>query len=207
VPSDTDLPGLVEAARDCQGCELFGPATQTVFGAGPPDADLVLVGEQPGDVEDRAGEPFVGPAGRVLRRALEELDVEPEQVYLTNAVKHFSFTERGKRRLHRTPQVGQVRACRPWLAAELALLHPRVVVALGATAGRALAGPDFRVTEVRGRLLDWPSDLGIGAVDPARVRLMGTVHPSAILRADNRDESYRAFLADLRVAARAVGSG
>jgi DNA polymerase len=182
---------------------LYAPATQVVFGAGPTDASVILVGEQPGDAEDRAGEPFVGPAGRILDKALVEAGIERESVYVTNAVKHFSFVERGKRRLHQTPQAGHVTACRPWLAAELAATTPQLVVALGAIAGRALAGPKFRVTRDRGELLPWPGLLG--AADTwADVRLLATIHPSAVLRAENRDEMYEGLVADLRVASSAL---
>src|SRR6476661_7542203 len=146
---------LRDAARGCTGCELWEPATQTVFGVGPASAWLMLVGEQPGDREDLAGEPFVGPAGRLLDRALEQAGITRDETYVTNAVKHFRFERRGSRRIHKTPAVGHVRACRPWLDAELRIVAPAVVATLGATAAKALLGPEFRITESRGTVLDW----------------------------------------------------
>ncbi|TQM84306.1 DNA polymerase [Saccharothrix saharensis] len=189
VPEGADLAALRRAAAGCRGCELYEPATQTVFGSGPQDARLVLVGEQPGDVEDRQGEPFVGPAGRLLDKALDEADLAREGVYLTNAVKHFKFVpaERGKRRIHKTPSRGEVVACLPWLHAELARIRPALVVCLGATAAKAVLGASFKVTECRGR---------VERVEDHDV--IATVHPSAVLRAPDRDEAYRGFLADLR---------
>lgn len=190
VPEGADLAALRRAAAGCRGCELYKPATQTVFGAGPGDAGLVLVGEQPGDVEDRRGEPFVGPAGRLLDKALDEADLAREGVYLTNAVKHFKFVpaERGKRRIHKTPSRGEVVACLPWLHAELAQVRPTLVVCLGATAAKAVLGSAFKVSERRGR---------VERVEDYDV--IATVHPSAVLRAPYRDEAYRGFLADLKV--------
>ena len=154
VPEGADLAALRRASAGCRGCELYEPATQTVFGAGPADAALVIVGEQPGDVEDRQGEPFVGPAGRLLDKALAEADLAREGVYLTNAVKHFKFVpaERGKRRIHKTPSRGEVVACLPWLQAELARVRPDLVVCLGATAAEAVLGTAFKVSERRGRV-------------------------------------------------------
>lgn len=202
VPPGADLAGLAAAARACQGCELYGPATQTVFGAGPADARIVLVGEQPGDQEDRMGKPFVGPAGRLLLRAVSEAGIDPAQVYRTNAVKHFRFTQAGpgKRRLHQTPDLVHLVACQPWLDAELALLDPAVVVVLGATAARVLLGPSFRVSRQRGVLLPWTRAGGGG--DGAWV--LATLHPSAVLRADDREGAYRGLVADLSVAAAAL---
>ena len=203
VPADADVPALAQAARACRGCELWAPATQVVFSDGPPDAPLVLVGEQPGDSEDREGEPLVGPAGRVLHDALAAAGVAPDAVYVTNAVKHFRFEERGKRRLHKTPDVAHVRACLPWLRAELAAVRPRVVVALGATAARAVLGRAVRVTQLRGRLLDDAPDVG-----GAPTAVLVTTHPSALLRLRGRggwDEAFDALVADLRTAARAAG--
>ncbi|MFE2754207.1 UdgX family uracil-DNA binding protein [Actinosynnema sp. NPDC059335] len=190
VPEGADLAALRRAAAGCRGCDLYEPATQTVFGAGPEDARLVLVGEQPGDVEDRQGEPFVGPAGRLLDKALDEADLAREGVYLTNAVKHFKFVpaERGKRRIHKSPTRGEVLACLPWLRAELARVRPDLVVCLGATAAKAVLGSSFKVSERRGQ---------VERVEDHDV--IATVHPSAVLRAPDRDEAYRAFLADLRV--------
>jgi uracil-DNA glycosylase family protein len=199
------LETLSDAAAGCRGCHLYQEANQVVFSSGPPDAAVVMVGEQPGDVEDKAGEPFVGPAGRLLQQAMEQVGIPAGDTYLTNAVKHFKFhrDSRSKRRLHDTPKRTEIVACRPWLLAEFALLRPRVVVALGAVAGSALVGPSFRVTKVRGELLDWP---GIAdhpeqypVLDPP-ARFVATVHPSAVLRAEDRDAAYAAFLADLAAA-------
>jgi uracil-DNA glycosylase family protein len=181
-------------AANCQACDLWKNATQTVFGAGPVPAELMLVGEQPGDQEDRAGEPFVGPAGRVLDEALAEAGVDRERLYVTNAVKHFKWTPRGKRRIHQKPNREEVRACSQWLDSEVALVAPRVLVLLGATAAQAVMGPSFRVTAERGKRLD--SSL-------ADV-VLATVHPSSILRASTPDErrvAMAAFVSDLRVAA------
>lgn len=198
LPAERTLPALRAAARECQGCELYRNATQTVFGTGAADAALMLVGEQPGDQEDRAGAPFVGPAGRILDRGLADAGITRDQVYLTNAVKHFKFQIQGKRRIHRTPGVTELRACRPWLEAELDLVRPRVTVALGATAARALLGPGFRVTRERGRPL--PGAHG----RPGYV--LATIHPSAVLRAPDQDAAYAGFLADLTAVARVLDS-
>lgn len=203
VPADADVPALAEAAHACRGCELWAPATQVVFSDGPADSPLVLVGEQPGDKEDQEGEPFVGPAGRVLRDALAAAGVEPGTAYVTNAVKHFRFEERGRRRIHKTPDVAHVRACLPWLQAELAVVRPRVVVALGATAARAVLGRAVQVTKVRGQVLDEGPDLGDG---PAAVVV--TTHPSALLRLRGQggwDEAFEGLVADLATAADAAG--
>jgi DNA polymerase len=192
---------LRQAAAGCRGCDLYKRATQTVFGEGPARARIMLIGEQPGDQEDRQGHVFVGPAGGLLNRALAEAGLGRGDIFLTNAVKHFKWTPspRGKKRLHGKPSAGQVRACRPWLEAELARIKPRIVVVLGATAAQSLYGPGFRVTRQRGRLLD-------GA--PWAPKLVATVHPSSILRApddESRREQYAAFVADLRLAAAAAG--
>lgn len=194
VPTRGGLPALRRAAADCRGCALYKDATRTVFGEGPSDARLMLVGEQPGDQEDLAGKPFVGPAGRLLDRALDEAGIDRGEVYLTNAVKHFKFTlpERGKRRIHKKPSQGEVAACRPWLLAELDRVEPELVVCLGATAALALLGPEFRITRQRGELVEL--ETGIPAV--------ATVHPSAVLRAPDREEAYQGLVADLTVAAR-----
>jgi uracil-DNA glycosylase len=199
VPERADMEELRRAAVDCRGCELWKPATQVVFSAGNPRAPLVLVGEQPGDVEDRKGIPFVGPAGRLLQEALDEAAVPREDVYVTNAVKHFRFTERGKRRIHATPQVTHIRACLPWLEAELILVDPALIVCLGATAARALLGSSFRVTKQRGQVLELATPVGVRPV-------LATVHPSAVLRAagDDRDEAFAGLVADLRTARDAV---
>src|SRR2546421_5948094 len=156
LPEKHDLSSLREAAKHCEGCPLYANATQTVFGKGPARADVMMVGEQPGDVEDRQGEPFVGPAGRILDQLMEEVGIPRQKVYVTNAVKHFKWTPRGKRRLHGKPNSEETSACRPWLAAELAAVKPRMLVCLGATAAQALLGRQFRVTRDRGRLVESP---------------------------------------------------
>ncbi|WP_078628437.1 UdgX family uracil-DNA binding protein [Streptomyces sp. NRRL F-2664] len=202
LPSRGGLPGLRRAAAGCRGCPLFRDATQTVFGLGPAGARLMLVGEQPGDQEDVRGEPFVGPAGRLLRRALAQAGLDEEDAYFTNAVKHFKFTPapRGKRRIHKAPSLREAAACRPWLVQELRLVGPEVLVVLGATAGRALLGSSFRVGEQRGVLLPMPAFDG-GASGAVSGQLLATVHPSAVLRADDRDAAFAGLVADLSVAA------
>ncbi|MGK5545939.1 UdgX family uracil-DNA binding protein [Streptomyces sp. URMC 127] len=209
VPEKADLRRLREAAAGCRGCPLYRDATQTVFGAGEASARVVLVGEQPGDQEDRRGEPFVGPAGGVLKRALAEAGIDPAEAYVTNAVKHFKFEqqERGKRRIHKTPGLREISACRPWLTSELQLIDPEVVVALGATAGKSLLGPSFRVTQQRGVLLPLPEPGGAGQAEGAadgEGGLVATIHPSAVLRSDPaaRAEAYAGLVSDLGVAAR-----
>ncbi|GAA2638544.1 UdgX family uracil-DNA binding protein [Actinomadura fulvescens] len=209
----TDLEALRRAAAGCRGCPLYENATQTVFGEGSADAHVVLVGEQPGDQEDRQGAPFVGPAGRLLDRALDEAGIERGDVYVTNAVKHFKFKYQGKRRIHENPNTGEMRACRPWLISELQSLDPDVVVTLGATAGKALLGSTFRVTKQRGELLPMP-DLELLGTPAAKVDaeekkdsaawLLATIHPSAVLRSDNRDEMYAGLVDDLRKVAGAL---
>jgi uracil-DNA glycosylase family protein len=193
VPDAANLDTLRSAAQDCRGCELYENATQAVLGEGALDAKVVFVGEQPGDQEDRQGKPFVGPAGRLLDKALDDVGIKRDDTFITNAVKHFRFNrgERGKRRIHKTPDVSHIKACRPWLDAELALTHPDVVVALGATAGRMLLGPSYRVTKQRGQRLEL--DDGTPAV--------GTVHPSSVLRTEDRETAYAAFVSDLEVVA------
>ncbi len=193
VPPEATLDALRSAAATCRACPLWERGTQTVFGEGEPEAELVLVGEQPGDKEDLEGAPFVGPAGRVLDAGLQAAAIDRRLAYVTNAVKHFKWEPRGKVRLHKTPTAGEVHACRPWLDAELRALHPSVVVCLGATAAKALLGPGFKVSQERGRLV--PSDLA-----PA---VLATVHPSSILRTDGpeREAAMAAFVDDLRVAA------
>lgn len=187
VPERPSLASLREAAAGCQACELYRGTTQTVFGQGAASSEVMLVGEQPGDSEDREGEPFVGPAGRELDRALEATGIERDLVYVTNAVKHFKFVQRGKRRIHRKPDAEQLAACRPWLDAEIAVVDPRVVVALGATAAKSLLGSSFRVTKQRGELVEWSDGRLVTA----------TVHPSSILRASqNGDEERRAARAE-----------
>ncbi len=196
-----DLEKLRAAAGECTACPLYEDATQTVFGEGPSDARMMLVGETPGDQEDKAGEPFVGPAGGLLNRALREVGIDRTQAYVTNAVKHFKFVpaERGKRRIHKTPSRTEVVACRPWLLAELRVVRPKVIALLGAVASKALLGPGFKLTEHRGELLEPPADLV-----EATAKVLATVHPSSILRAPNRTEAYDAFVADLRVLAGAM---
>jgi uracil-DNA glycosylase family protein len=206
VPEGADLNTLRRAAAGCRGCPLYENATQTVFGAGLPSARVVLVGEQPGDVEDRRGLPFVGPAGRLLDKALVDAGIDRGDAYVTNAVKHFKFTMSGpgKRRIHATPDAAEVAACRPWLTAELAVLDPEVLVVLGATAARALLGPSFRVTRSRGVLLPWPPDGDADEEATASAYALATVHPSAVLRADDRDAAYAALVKDLTVAAQVL---
>jgi len=207
VPAGADLEALRLAARSCTGCDLYRNATQTVFGRGRSGARVVFVGEQPGDVEDKRGEPFVGPAGVLLRRAVGDVGLDPEDLYITNAVKHFKFKESGKRRIHQTPDRVEIMACRPWLLAEFAQLDPKIVVALGATAGQALLGPSFRVTKSRGVLMPWPES----AYHPedfaqpgGSAQVLATLHPSAILRAEDRDSAYAGFVKDLQIAADAL---
>ncbi len=204
VPDRLSLSTLRSAAQECRGCELYRDATQAVMGDGPLDAELMLVGEQPGDKEDLAGEPFVGPAGQLLDRALAEAGIEPESVFRTNVVKHFRFAgTRGKQRIHKSPSRVHVAACGPWLVAELALVKPRGVVLLGATAGQALLGPSFRVGASRGQVQPWPE-----RVDGHRPDwVMGTTHPSSVLRSRQREEDMAAFVADLAVAAEQLRTG
>jgi DNA polymerase len=197
VPANAGLTELGEAATRCTGCELYRHATQVVFGRGAVDARIALVGEQPGDQEDLRGAPFVGPAGEVLDRALAEVGLARERLYVTNAVKHFKFVPRGKRRIHQTPRLGEIAACRPWLEAELDLIKPEIVVALGATAARALLGPDFRLMKDRGRFL------------PTRwsPRTIATLHPSAVLRGEDdaaQARLYGLLVEDLRTVAQAA---
>jgi uracil-DNA glycosylase len=203
VPADTDLDGLRAAARECRGCELWEPATQTVFSAGPADARLVLVGEQPGDQEDRQGAPFVGPAGHVLVRAVDEAGIARSTIYRTNVVKHFRFTQAGpgKRRIHQTPDRVHVEACRPWLRAELAVLSPVVIVCLGATAAKGMLGANFRVTRQRGQTFPFPPSTATAGPP----WIMATIHPSAVLRADDSELAYGGLVADLRIAAGLLG--
>jgi DNA polymerase len=213
LPARADLDGLRTAARNCRGCHLYENATQTVFSKGPVSARLMFVGEQPGDVEDQRGEPFVGPAGKLLDRAIAEAGLDPADTYTTNAVKHFKFTPAagGNRRIHATPDAHEVGACRPWLVAEFALLDPEVVVALGATAAKALFGPSFRVTKSRGVLMPWPAsaahaeEFDRGEDDGSESAFaLATIHPSAVLRADDREAAYAGLVDDLKVAAHAL---
>ncbi|WP_412736874.1 UdgX family uracil-DNA binding protein [Krasilnikovia sp. MM14-A1259] len=208
IPSEArTLDALKSAAAGCRGCELYQDATQTVFGRGAAHARVVFVGEQPGDVEDQRGLPFVGPAGRLLREAVDDADIDPADVYITNAVKHFRFELRGKRRIHQNPGPAHIAACRPWLVAEFALLKPEIVVVLGATAAKALLGPQFRVTRSRGQLMPWPASAQHPEDFPvAQCQALATIHPSAVLRADDRDAAYRGLVDDLRVASGALHS-
>jgi DNA polymerase len=195
IKPDASLAELREAAEHCTGCDLYQNATQTVFGEGPGDAAVMLVGEQPGDAEDRAGHPFVGPAGRLLDMALAEAGIDRKQVYVTNAVKHFKWTiMRGKKRLHQSPKILEIRACAPWLRAEIERVKPRIVILLGATAAKSVLGSSFRVTLHRGEPV--PSELA--------ERVVATVHPSSLLRVADpqaRARAYAQFVADLRKAA------
>ncbi|HEX9402474.1 MAG TPA: UdgX family uracil-DNA binding protein [Anaeromyxobacter sp.] len=197
VPDRPTLPSLRSAAAGCRACPLWERGTQTVFGAGPRVAEVMLVGEQPGSEEDLSGQPFVGPAGRLLDRALAAAGIDRRSAYVTNAVKHFKWEARGKRRIHQKPSAGEVRACRPWLDAEIQVVRPRAIVCLGATAAQALLGRAFRVTEFRGELV----------ASPLAPYVMATVHPSSILRAPD-DETRRAelarFIEDLAVLAQAL---
>ena len=198
IPPTASLAEVAAAARSCTACPLHECGTQTVFGEGPSPASLLLVGEQPGDREDLAGRPFVGPAGGLLDRALAAAGIDRADAYLTNVVKHFKWRPAGKRRIHQKPNAAEVTACRPWLDRELELVQPSVVVLLGATAAQALLGRSFRVTQSRGHLMEW---------DRAPLAL-ATVHPSSILRAPDaaaRERETAAFIADLRVAAGALG--
>lgn len=197
VPTGAPLAELRQAATQCQGCELYRHASQTVFGRGPADARIVFVGEQPGDQEDRQGAPFVGPAGEVFDRSLAEVGLVRERLYVTNVVKHFKFVERGKRRIHQTPRLAEISACRPWLEAELAVVKPEVLVCLGATAARALLGGDFRIMKERGR---WRQSRWAA-------RTMATLHPSAVLRGEDdaaQARLYSMLVEDLREVARAA---
>ena len=191
IPPNPTLPKLRAAAVTCRGCHLWTLGTQTVFGEGPKRARVMIVGEQPGDQEDRAGHPFVGPSGKLLDRALEEAKIDRDDVYVTNAVKHFKWKARGPRRIHDKPSWTEQAACRPWLEEELALAKPRALVLLGATAAQSLLGRDFRITRSRGRPLD----------SEVAELVLATIHPSAVLRADDREETYAGLVQDLRVVA------
>jgi uracil-DNA glycosylase len=197
IPPGATLDDLIHASARCRGCDLYRHATQTVFGRGPVSARIVLVGEQPGDQEDRKGAPFVGPAGEVLDRALVEIGLDRQHVYVTNVVKHFKFTERGKRRIHETPRSPEITACRPWLEAELEIIRPSVLGALGATAARAILGADFRLLRQHGQFFEtqWSP------------KTIATIHPSAVLRGQDDDEQARLYAMlrdDLRLMAEAA---
>ena len=191
LPTKLNLKTLQAAARSCKGCELYRDATQTVFGDGPDSATVMLIGEQPGDVEDRQGHPFVGPAGRLLDRAFAKAGIPRAEVYVTNAVKHFKFIQRGKRRLHQKPLIRQIMACRPWLEAEIEAIDPKVVVCLGATAAQAILGRSVRVTQERGKFTP------IGSREA-----FITIHPSAILRlreSSEREEEFSRLVAEMKL--------
>jgi uracil-DNA glycosylase len=194
VPNTTNLKKLKAAAPRCTGCDLYKNATQVVFGQGPQTARVMFVGEQPGDQEDRAGAPFVGPAGALLDKALEDAGIPRSDVYVTNAVKHFSWEPRGKRRIHKKPRASEIRACRPWLEAEVRAIEPVILVCLGASAAQAVLGPQFKLMQNRGRILS----------SPLAERMLATIHPSAVLRApdsEGRRAAYDVLVTDLRVVA------
>jgi uracil-DNA glycosylase family protein len=192
LPKSRTLPALRKAVQACEGCDLYKNATQAVFGAGPVSASIILIGEQPGNDEDLKGAPFVGPAGKLLDRALVDAGMDRDEVYVTNAVKHFKFEERGKRRIHKKPNTSEVDACQPWLEAEMLLIKPKIIVCLGATAAQAIFGRSYRLTRERGKFLEhaWAP------------HATATFHPSAILRApdeEQRHQQYQEFVADLKL--------
>jgi DNA polymerase len=198
VPDTSHLEKIRQAALECTACHLYKQGTQTVFGEGPKLAPLMLVGEQPGDQEDLAGKPFVGPAGKLLDRALEDAGIDRAQVYVTNTVKHFKWEPRGRRRIHQKPNSREIAACRPWLEAELRIVKPKLLVCLDATAAQAIFGPSFHVTRDRGKVLS----------SQFASRVVATVHPSSLLRQldeESRAREYKQFVADLRVALKAAG--
>jgi uracil-DNA glycosylase len=199
IPPRPTLPTVREAAKDCRACDLYKRGTQTVFGEGPRRAEVMMVGEQPGDAEDLAGHPFVGPAGKLLDRALEDAGIVRRLVYVTNVVKHFKWEPRGKRRIHKKPNAGEIAACRPWLDVEIQLVRPRAIVCLGATASQALLGRAFKVTAHRGEFV----------ASPLAPLVLATVHPSSLLRApdeETRRRETKRFIDDLRTVARALRS-
>jgi DNA polymerase len=194
VPASTSIRTLSTAAHECRGCDLYKTATQVVFGAGPKSAQVLFVGEQPGDQEDKQGEPFVGPAGAVLDKALVDAGIPRDRVYLTNAVKHFKWEPRGKRRIHKKPRMSEIVACRPWLEAELRAVAPKVVVCLGATAAQSVLGSSFKLMQQRGRVV--PSQIA--------PQVVATIHPSSVLRApdsEGRRAAYEMLVSDLKVVA------
>ena len=197
LPQRHDLASLDHAAKDCRGCDLYRNATQTVFGEGRPSSTIMFVGEQPGDQEDLAGQPFVGPAGRLLDACMEEAGIDRKAAYVTNAVKHFKWEPRGKRRIHKKPSMREMAACHPWLDAEIEAVKPKLIVCLGATAAQSMLGSAFRVTKDRGRVME------VSGYPP----ILATVHPSSILRAqtdEDRERERRLFIADLTAAARVL---
>ena len=196
LPERITLPALKKAVQNCRGCPLYKNATQAVFGEGPAPARVMFIGEQPGDQEDRTGKPFVGPAGKILDQALEEVGIDRSDVYVTNAVKHFKWEPRGTRRIHAKPNAREMAACKPWLSAELAVVKPKLVICLGATAAQDLFGPKFKITKERGKIME---DTGIAPF------IMATVHPSSILRVPDheaRENARREFTKDLAKAAK-----
>lgn len=207
LPGTAALGELADAARHCRGCDLYRDAEQTVFGEGRPDAAVMLVGEQPGDQEDRAGRPFVGPAGRLLGKALAAAAIDRDRLYVTNAVKHFKFsrTAGGTRRIHKTPSRTEVVACRPWLLAELDAVQPDVLVLMGATAAQSVFGGTFRLTAHRGERLELPRDAAVDGIDPG---VVVTIHPSSVLRRSDRDRAagFEMLVGDLRFAAGLCGA-
>ena len=199
MPQTTSIKTLRTAAHECRGCDLYKSATQVVFGAGPKGARVMLVGEQPGDQEDRQGEPFVGPAGALLDRALADAGISRDQVYLTNAVKHFKWEPRGKRRIHKKPRASEIKACHPWLEAELRAVRPAIVICLGATAAQSLFGASFKLMQQRGQVIS----------TPLAQCILATIHPSAVLRApdaESRKAAYNLLVADLKAAAKSLRS-
>nr|AUN37249.1 uracil-DNA glycosylase putative family 6 [uncultured bacterium] len=196
LPSEIDYPKLREAVDRCKGCDLYKMATQAVFGEGPVATQVMMVGEQPGDEEDKQGHPFIGPAGRLLDRALEEAGIDRSEVYMTNAVKHFKWKPAGKRRLHQKPNASEITACKPWLWSEIDVVRPKIIACLGATAAQALMGNDFRVTKMRGQWFEFEDGQ----------KIIATIHPSAILRTPDidREAEYRHFVSDLAIIARAM---
>ena len=204
VPKTTSIKALSAASHECRGCDLYKTATQVVFGAGPGKARVMFVGEQPGDQEDRQGAPFVGPAGAMLDKALEDAGIPRNDVYVTNAVKHFKWEPRGKRRIHKKPRVSEIKACRPWLEAELRAVKPQILVCLGATAAQSVMGPQFKLMQNRGKVINTPRGRGL----PVE-RIVATIHPSAVLRApdsEGRRTAYESLVADLKVVAHALRS-
>ena len=197
VPDSTSLRTLAAAAHECRGCDLYRTATQVVFGAGPKTARIMFVGEQPGDQEDREGAPFVGPAGALLDKALADAGILRTDVYVTNAVKHFKWEPRGKRRIHKKPRVSEIKACRPWLEAELRAVHPVVLVCLGASAAQSVLGPQFKLMQHRGKLL----------TSTLAAQVIATIHPSAVLRApdsEGRRAAFEMLVSDLKVVAKTI---
>jgi uracil-DNA glycosylase len=207
IPNRATLNSVRAASKHCRACELWKRGTQTVFGEGIHSAELMFVGEQPGDVEDLAGRPFVGPAGKLLDRVLDAVGIDRATVYVTNVVKHFKWEPRGKRRIHKKPRISEIKACRPWLEAELRAVKPQIVVLLGATAAQSIMGSQFKLMQNRGKVLQTPGPVGR---DLPVERVVATIHPSAVLRApdsEGRRAAYESLVADLKVVARALRAG